>query len=190
MKITIVGVGALGSNLVLSLRNIKAELKVIDFDRVERKNTMIQFHTLMSVGKNKTEALKQAMQGLFGVKIEAVPHRLTADNVNQLLGDADLIIDCLDNGESRRLIQNYVRAKGVACLHGALAPDGGFGRSIWDESFVIDDETGMGTATCENGEHLPFITTVVSYMAASVQRYLKAGKKIGFQVHPNGVVVI
>ncbi len=56
--------------------------------------------------------------------------------------------------------------------------------------FAIDDEAGMGAATCEDGEHLPFIINVSSYMAASVQRFLKDGKKIGFQVHPGGVVTI
>jgi len=55
---------------------------------------------------------------------------------------------------------------------------------------LIDDETGMGAATCEDGEHLPFITTVSSYMAASIQRFLKDGRKVGFQVHPGGVMVI
>jgi molybdopterin/thiamine biosynthesis adenylyltransferase len=189
-KIVIVGVGALGSHLVLMGRNFGASVKVIDMDRIEKKNVMSQFHTNMAVGKNKADALKQAMQGLFGIKIDAIPHRLTTDNVEQLLGSADLVVDCLDNGASRRIIQNFVRARKIACLHGALAPDGGFGRVVWDESFAIDDETGMGAATCEDGEHLPFITTVSSYMASSVQRFLKDGRKVGFQVHPGGVVVI
>ena len=189
-KLVIVGVGALGSHLVLFARNIPAQFRIVDMDRVERKNVMRQFHTNMAVGKNKADALKQAMHGLFGIKIEAVPHRLTTDNVEQLLGGADLVVDCLDNGASRKIIQTYVRAKGIPCLHGALAPDGGFGRVVWDSSFVIDDETGMGAATCEDGEHLPFITTVSSYMAASVQQFLKDGRKVGFQVHPAGVIAI
>lgn len=185
-KIVIVGVGALGSHLVLMGRNFGASIKVIDFDRIEKKNVMSQFHTNMAVGKNKADALKQAMQGLFGIKIDAVPHRLTTDNVEQLLGGSDLVVDCLDNGASRRIIQNYVRAKGIPCLHGALAPDGGFGRVVWTSNFVIDNEGG-GVATCEDGAHLPFITIVASHLAFSVQRFLATGEQINFNIFPGGV---
>jgi hypothetical protein len=119
-----------------------------------------------------------------------VPHRLTQDNVEALLGGADLVIDCLDNGASRRVIQGFVRAKGIPCLHGAVDPNGTFGRIVWDEMFVVDDENGAGAATCEDGEHLPFIVLVSSYLARSTQRFIKTGKKTGFQVHPNGVTPI
>jgi molybdopterin/thiamine biosynthesis adenylyltransferase len=197
--ITIVGVGALGSHVALLLRN-EAQLKVIDFDRIERKNVLSQFHAKASVGKNKAEALKQSMSFLFDTKVEAIPHKLTRDNRVQLLGDeksTDLIIDCLDNGESRRLIQGYVQhdhdgltAFGLPLLHGALAGGAGFGRVIWDEQFVIDDEDGAGAATCEGGEFLPFIAIVASYIAYAAQQYLKDGTKVGYQVHPGGVARI
>jgi hypothetical protein len=161
---------------------------VIDFDRVEQKNTLAQFHGKPSVGKNKAEALKQAMQFTWGVKVESVPHRLTKENVLQLLGDTELVIDCLDNGASRRIIQEYVRLDPVPTLHGALAPGGDFGRVIWDEGFAIDDESEGGAPTCEGGEFLPFIGIVASYLARAAQVFLKDGSKIGFTVHPGGVV--
>jgi len=185
-RIVVVGVGALGSHFLLFARNIPAQFRIVDMDRVERKNVMSQFHTNMAVGKNKADALKQAMQGLFGIKIDAVPHRLTTDNVEQLLGGADLVVDCLDNGASRKIIQNYVRAKGIPCLHGALAPDGGFGRAVWSSNFVIDNESG-GVATCEDGAHLPFITIVASHLAFAVQRFLATGEQVNFNIFPGGV---
>jgi molybdopterin/thiamine biosynthesis adenylyltransferase len=187
MNITIVGVGALGSHLVQSLRNEQVALKVIDFDRVEMKNVASQFHFKNGVGKKKTDALKQAMQFCYGRKIETVGNKLTADNVEQLLGGADLVVDCLDNGEARRLVQGFARATSVPCLHGALAADGGFARVIWDEHFVIDDETGVGAATCEDGEHLPFIQIATSYLAYAVQQFVKTGRKVGFSISPAGV---
>jgi len=187
MKITIIGVGALGSHLVQALRNEKVTLKIVDFDRVEMKNVASQFHFKNGVGKKKVDALKQAMQFCFGRKIETVGNKLTADNVDQLLGDADLLVDCLDNGEARTLVQGFARAKGVPCLHGALAADGGFGRAIWTEDFVIDNEGSGGEPTCEDGEFLPFIEIVASYIAFAVQRFLKDGRKRGFQISPAGV---
>ena len=100
-KVTIVGVGALGSHVVQLLRSVKdITLFAIDFDRVEQKNVMSQFHGKPSVGRLKTEALQQSMNFLFGVKINVASHKLTKDNAKELLGGASLIVDCLDNAES------------------------------------------------------------------------------------------
>lgn len=186
-KVVVVGVGALGSHVCQFLRN-EADLKVIDFDRVETKNVLSQFHARNSVGKNKVQSLQQVVNFLWGVKIEGVPHKLVVDNAQQILGKPDLILDCLDNGEARRIIQGYVRDNDIPCLHGALAADGVMGRIVWDEDFVIDDESA-GAATCEDGAHLPFIGVVSSTLALAAQTYLASEKKLGFQLTPRGVPV-
>ncbi len=186
--IVIVGVGAIGSHAVQFCRGLGVNLRVIDFDNVERKNILSQFHGKPSVGKSKVAGLKQTMDFLWGVKIEVNAHKLVDGNADQLLGKADLIVDCLDNGAARRIVQGYARKTGVPCLHGALAADGTFGRVIWDEHFVIDDEAGAGAATCEDGEHLPFIVKTSAYLARAIQIFLKDGRKIGFQVHPVGAM--
>ncbi len=184
--ITIVGVGALGSHVVQFLRNSGATIRVIDYDRVETKNVAAQFHGATLVGKGKVASLQQTMNFLFKSKIEGIPHKLTKDNTKQLLGGSDLVVDCLDNGPSRRLVQDFVRAEKIPCVHGALAADGGFGRVIWDEDFTIDEVTGGG-ATCENGEHLPFIGMTSTFLAKAAQDFLLQGTKRGFQIHPAGV---
>lgn len=188
--IVIVGVGALGSHLVQLIRNEKVDIKVIDFDRVEQKNVMSQFHGKPSVGKNKVDALKQTMDFLFKRNLQTVSHKLVENNIDVLLKGATLVVDCLDNGASRKLVQDYVRKHNLPCLHGALAPGGEFGRAIWDSLFVIDSEIGAGAATCEDGEFLPFIALTAAYMARSVQLFLKDGKKVGFSISPIGVVAI
>lgn len=186
--ITIVGVGALGSHVAMLLRN-EGKLALIDFDRVESKNTLAQFHSKGSVGKLKVSALRESMQFLWGIKVDALPQRLTADNIKQLIhGDSALVIDCVDNGATRRLIQQHVRDHGLPCLHGALAADGAFGRVIWDEHFTVDDEAGAGVATCEGGEHLPFIAITSAYLARMAQVFLKTGRKTGISVHGHGAI--
>lgn len=188
--LTVVGVGALGSHVVQLVRNVTATIKVIDFDRVERKNVQSQFHSKSGVGKSKVIALAQAMDFLYGVKIQTNSNKLVKENAKELLGGSDLIVDCLDNGAARRVIQDFVRASAIPCLHGALAPDGQFGRVIWDEGFTIDDESGVGAATCENGEHLPFIAITSSYIAHAIKEFLAKGTKMGFSVSPAGAIRI
>ena len=187
--IVVVGVGALGSHLLLLCRNLPVRLTAIDFDRVERKNTLSQFHSRMGVGRNKAQAMQQAMQGLFGLRLQAIPHKLTADNVERLLGGADLIVDCVDNAEARALIQGYARASETPCLHGALAADGGYARVMWTEDFTID-AGGAGQPTCEDGEHLPFIAVTAARMAHTIQRFLASGDKPSAHIHPGGFIQI
>jgi predicted dinucleotide-utilizing enzyme len=188
--IVIVGVGALGSHLVQFIRNEKVDIKVIDFDRVEQKNVMSQFHGKPGVGKNKVAALQQTMDFLFKRQLAVVSNKLVAENIEMLMKGASLVVDCLDNGAARKLVQDYVRKHGLPCLHGALAPGGEFGRAIWDDQFVIDSEAGVGAATCEDGEFLPFIALTAAYMARSIQIFLKETKKIGFSISPIGAVAI
>lgn len=187
--ITIVGVGALGSHVAQLLRN-EGELKVIDFDRVETKNVASQFHGKTTVGKSKVIALQGTMSLMFGKRVEAVPHKLTEYNAGALLDLCDLVIDCLDNADGRRLIQKHVRRAKLPCLHGALAVGGTFGRAVWDEQFVADEGGAGAAATCEGGEFLPFIGVVSAYVARAAQLYLRENKKIGFQISPVGVVAI
>jgi molybdopterin/thiamine biosynthesis adenylyltransferase len=188
--ITVVGVGALGSHLVQFLRSTSSYMTVVDFDRVEQKNVSSQFHGKMNLGKGKTSSIQKTMDFLFGKKIGIIPHMLTRENAKEILGKSDVIVDCLDNSAGRNVIQSFVRLSGIPCLHGALAPDGGFGRSIWDENFSIDDEPESGATTCEDGAHLPFIALTAAYMARSVQLFLESGKKVGYSISPAGAIII
>lgn len=186
-KIVIVGVGALGSHVAQFLRN-EAELKVIDFDRVEQKNVLAQFFMKPSIGKNKASSMKSAFMLMYDIKIEAVTHRLTVDNVEQLLSDGNLIIDCVDNIATRNIIGDYIRMAGfgyLKCLHGAVDAGGSFGRVVWDEHFKPDEESA-GAATCEGGEHLPFIAVVAAVIARTAQQYLKTGQQRSYSVLPDG----
>jgi molybdopterin/thiamine biosynthesis adenylyltransferase len=188
--VCIIGAGALGSHLVQFLRNEKAAIKIIDFDVVEQKNVLSQFHGKPGVGKKKVAALQQTMDFLFKRPLSVINNKLVAENIDVLLKGATLIVDCLDNGASRKLVQDYVRKHNVPCIHGALAPGGAFGRVVWDDAFVIDSEVGAGAATCEDGEFLPFIALTAAYMARSVQIFLRDKRKVGFSISPAGSVAI
>lgn len=170
--IVIVGAGALGSHLVLLLRNRKENIVVVDYDRVEQKNVASQFHTRQGIGKNKTVALSRAMGGMFkrGISTKAV--KLVPENLKEVLGEAMLVVDCTDNSHSRWLIRDYCLKNSIPCLHGALAADGSFGRVGWSDEFTIDEEDVYGQPTCEDGDHLPFIGLVSATLAHIVQTFL------------------
>ena len=188
-RVPLVGVGALGSHAAQFLRNAAA-LRVIDFDRVEQKNVLSQFHARSSAGKSKVIGLKQSLQFLFATSVEAIPHKLVADNAREILGGADLLVDCLDNREGREIVQGFARDRSVPCVHGALAPNGSFGRVVWDEQFAIDAEPAEGAATCEDGAHLPFIGMVAASLARAAQEFLLNGEKLNFAIHARSAATL
>ena len=186
----LVGAGALGSHALLFARNLPLRWVVVDFDRVEQKNVLAQLHPKGALGKNKAEALRQTLLGLFGTKIEAIPHRLVPDNTAALLGRADVVIDAVDNGATRRLIQAFVREKGTPCLHAAASADGAYGRVVWDPIFRVDDEAVPGAATCEDGATLPFHGLVGAAVAGVLQRWLVDDVYESLQVAASVVTVL
>lgn len=188
MIVVICGVGALGSAAVVSCRNLDATLRLVDFDRVESKNLQAQGFVKQSIGKNKAEAMKLQLKNFWGVSSEARGVRLTQQNTEALLSGATLLVDCFDNFESRALLSRFARESGTPLLHGAMAADGTYGIVRWDERFSPDREDEEGQATCEGGEHLPFITLMGATLARAIQDFCKARETHDYQVSLNGVV--
>ena len=187
-RILICGVGALGSTCVQFIRNVEAELRLVDFDRVESKNLSAQWFVKQSVGKNKAEAVRLQLANFFGGKAEAMGVRLAATNAKELLAGCDLAVDCFDNADSRTLLSEASRAAEVPLLHGAIAADGTVGLVRWDERFTPDREDVEGQATCEGGELLPMIGLVGATLARAIQDFLKSGDQNDYLVTPTGSV--
>ena len=182
------GVGALGSTAVQLLRNVDAELRLVDFDRVESKNLAAQWFVKQSVGKNKAEAVRLQLANFYGAKAEAMGVRLAATNAAQLLAGATLAVDCFDNADSRLALADAARAANVPLVHAALGADGTFGIVRWDERFVPDREDVAGQATCEGGEHLPMIGLVGATLARAIQDCMRAGDRRDYMISLSGVV--
>ena len=186
-RVVFCGVGALGSNAVFYCRELGAELRLVDFDRVESKNLAAQWFVKQSVGKNKAEALRLQLANFYGTKAEAMPVRLGPNNARQLLDGCDLAVDCFDNADSRLVLSESARAAGVPLVHAALAADGTFGLVRWDERFTADREDAPGQATCEGGEHLPLIGVVGATVARAMQDFVKNGSRHDYLISLSGV---
>ena len=184
MKIVFCGGGALGSHALFLARDLEHELAVIDFDRVETKNLASQWFVKQMIGKNKATSLKMQLLNFYDVKLQDYTVKLTALNADAILGPADLIVECLDNAEGRRVVQNYVRSKHKSCVHAGLAANGEFGVVRWDKDFVIDEESAAGQATCEGRGFLPLILRVSSALVASLEFFLADSCEVNWNVSP------
>jgi hypothetical protein len=187
VRLLFCGVGALGSHAATLCRTLGAELALADFDRVETKNLLSQAFTRQAVGKNKADALRLQLRTFYGVEAAAYPVRLSAQNIAEVAAGADLLVDCLDNVASRLVVLDHARASGTASVHAGLAADGTFGLVRWGERFSPDAEDSEGQATCEGGEHLPFIGLLAAALAGAVRDFVRDGVRRDALVTLQGV---
>jgi hypothetical protein len=187
MRLVFCGVGALGSTAVVLCRSLDVDLRLVDFDRVESKNLAAQAFVKQSLGKPKAEALKLQLFNFWSKKVEALNVRVVADNVAAVCAEADLVVDCFDNRASREVLSAHCRAAGLPLLHAAMAGDGSFGMVRWDERFAPDTEDQAGQATCEGGEHLPFIGVLGATLARAIQDFVATGGRRDAMVSLRGV---
>jgi len=184
----LIGLGALGSNLLLSGRELDVAWDIVDFDYVEVKNTMSQFHTHMTLRRNKAQSLHQTLGNLFKKRnVTSVPVRLDVDNVSQILRNARIVVDCVDDPPTRVLLAKYCKENGIPCLHGGLAENGEFAIVRWDDTFVADEKSAADVATCEAGENLPFIMLASAQLALALQLFLEDGSRSSFNISVLGV---
>ena len=104
----IAGIGGLGSNVAIALaRTNIGKLVLADFDRVEISNLNRQQFFLSQVGELKTEAIKQNIININpSVEIETVNKKLDEKNISEIFADVDIIAECFDNPEAKKMITN------------------------------------------------------------------------------------
>lgn len=126
VRITLCGVGALGSNLADTLaRQGFSQLRVIDRDRIEEHNVSTQTYGESDVGAWKVDVLRNQIFRSVGVEIEGINKELTARTAAKFLKDSDIVLDTFDNSASRALVQAACREARLRCLHVGLFADYG-----------------------------------------------------------------
>ncbi|OGF52235.1 MAG: adenylyltransferase, partial [Candidatus Firestonebacteria bacterium RifOxyC12_full_39_7] len=95
---------------------------IADADKVELSNLNRQvLHGMKRIGKNKALSAKITLEALnSNIKIEAVTERITGANIDKYVKKADILLDCLDNFETRFLLNAYAVKKKKPLLFGAI----------------------------------------------------------------------
>ena len=96
----------MGSNIALSLaRAGTGTLIIADYDIVTLENLNRQQYTLAQIGKLKVEALAENIYS-FNPFITLVLHpvKITSANFNAIFGNADLLIEALDEAEQKEML--------------------------------------------------------------------------------------
>ena len=111
--VAICGLGGLGSNIAVALaRAGVGKLILIDFDKVDITNLHRQQYKANQIGVNKTDALAYNLCEIAPfttVEIHCV--RITENNAEQLLGNADIICEAFDDALCKAMLTNLVLEK-------------------------------------------------------------------------------
>jgi adenylyltransferase/sulfurtransferase len=119
----IAGAGGLGSpiSLFLTAAGI-GRIRIVDHGFVELSNLNRQIlYRQEDLGRSKVACAKKTLERLNScVEIEAIPQRIKADNVAELIGNCDIIVDALDNFTTRYLLNQIAFQKHIPLVHGAV----------------------------------------------------------------------
>jgi len=122
-SVFLAGAGGLGSpaSFNLAVAGIGV-LKICDFDSPELSNLNRQFlHDESRIGMNKAESAKRTLSRLNpNVQIDAILEKIDEANVDRLVGDSDLILDCMDNYPTRFILNGAAVRKGIPLVHGSI----------------------------------------------------------------------
>jgi len=108
--VAVCGLGGLGSNIAISLaRAGVGKLILIDFDCVDVTNLHRQQYKACQVGMPKPEALLSNLKEIAPyTEFETHFEKVTAENAEALLAEADVICEAFDNAEAKAMLVNTV----------------------------------------------------------------------------------
>jgi len=122
-SVLILGAGGLGSPAAFYLAAAGVgRLRLIDHDRVERSNLQRQIlHCEADIGKPKVQSAEASLTAINPrIRIESVPERLQAFNVDNLLAGIDVVIDGADNFTARYLLNDACVRQQTPLVYGAV----------------------------------------------------------------------
>jgi len=122
-RILLVGAGGLGSPAAFYLAAAGVGfLRLVDDDVVDRSNLQRQIlHTDAGIGTAKVASAQQRLSALNPrVNIDSVQARITAENVESLVNDVDVVIDGADNFPTRYLLSDACVQLGKPLVYGAV----------------------------------------------------------------------
>lgn len=122
-RVLVVGCGGLGGHLIDLLARIGVGfLRVVDGDVFEPSNLNRQLLSevpLLGVSKARAAAARVSRVNPE-ISVEAVDSFLTEKNARRLLLSCDVVLDGLDNIESRRILAEECQRAGIPYIYGAV----------------------------------------------------------------------
>ncbi len=122
-KVLVVGAGGLGSPVLLYLAGAGVgTLGIVDADVVSLTNLQRQvLYTENEIGKSKVLCAKHRIEQLNAdITINTYQLRLDEDNADKIISRYDLVLSCVDNFSTRRLLCKACNRNDKILIHAAV----------------------------------------------------------------------
>ncbi len=118
----VIGAGGLGSPVALYLGSAGlGQITLVDADRVDVTNLQRQIaHAQDRVGQPKVDSASAAIRGINpGARVRALAQRADAALLDELVPQADVVLDCTDNFDTRQAVNAACVRHRVPLVSGA-----------------------------------------------------------------------
>jgi adenylyltransferase/sulfurtransferase len=122
-SVFLAGAGGLGSAAAIYLAAAGVgNIRICDADEVELSNLNRQIlHTDADIGRKKIQSAVQSISKInLHVQISSLNERIERRNISHLVGEANIIVDCLDNFETRYIVNEYAVQKKLPFIHAGV----------------------------------------------------------------------
>ena len=119
----IAGAGGLGSPVSIYLAAAGVgRLRICDCGEPELSNLNRQvLHSDDDIGKNKALSARETIAMINPhVMVEALPEKIVKETVADLVGDAQIIVDCMDNFPTRHILNEFACQAGLPFVHAGV----------------------------------------------------------------------
>ena len=168
VKVCILGLGGLGSNVALLLARAGiGYLKLVDFDIVEASNLNRQQYRISHINMKKVEALKSIIKEINPfVEVDILDIKVSKENIHSIVGDIEIVVEAFDRAETKAMLMEelltntnkiVVSASGMAGLGSANEI---VTRKIKDNFYLVGDNYS------DYEEYLGIMSTRVMICAA------------------------
>ncbi|MGE6366699.1 thiazole biosynthesis adenylyltransferase ThiF [Bacillus paramycoides] len=180
--VLIIGAGALGSaNAEMFVRAGVGKVTIVDRDYVDWSNLQRQqLYAERDVENNfpKAIAAKKRLEEINSeVRVEAIVQDVTAEELEELVTNVDVIIDATDNFETRFIVNDISQKYSIPWIYGACIGSYGLSYTILPGKTpclsCLLQSIPLGGATCDTaGIISPAVSLVVSHQVTETLKLL------------------
>lgn len=172
-KVAVVGCGGLGTYVSLLLTSAGlGNIRLIDGDRPSESNLNRQFFYSNEEGFKAEILAKKLKETNEKVKTDVICEFIDEENVSDVVGKCDVIVDCLDSVGSRLILNSYAVLKNIPLAHGGI--DGFYGQA----TFVVPGETPcLNCILISSDEQVsrsfaPMVSLIASIQASDTVKFI------------------
>ncbi len=122
-KVVVVGAGGLGSAVLYYLASAGVgDITIVDYKEIDMPDLNRQIlYTEKDIGRKKAEVSKERLKMLNSeIKIRSIDDKINENNIDNIIKDSDVVVDCLDNFSARYILNDACVRLKKPLVHAAV----------------------------------------------------------------------